>query len=262
MPAINEFDIAFIVDTTSSMGSFINEARREMRDTLQKLAELKNVAMRVAIVEYRDHPPEDQSFVYRAHDFTSDLDETQKRIHELHPNGGGDWPEAVLDGVMAACTDLSWRDHSRRIAVLIGDAPPHGYCGRSSRWPDGCPCGETIESATSLVEESCIRLFSVPLYDEPYVRSSFKQLALLTGGGSFPVGGRGKAMDEIRKIVEEEFGNIPLDEKVLDGWNSSNGEISPNDLAENLNVSLDDVYASLGRLGSRNLLDAQAVSVT
>ena len=103
MPAINEFDLAFIIDTTGSMGSFIDHACREMRTTLDALAKVSGVNMKVGIVEYRDHPPQDRTFVTKVHQFTKDSKVTQDRIQRLRADGGGDAPEAVLDGVVAAC---------------------------------------------------------------------------------------------------------------------------------------------------------------
>lgn len=251
---LNQFDLAFIVDTTASMGSFIDAARREMKDMLNGLAGRHGIDMRVGIVEYRDHPPQDHSFVQKTHAFSDDMTKVQATITKLSPNGGGDWPEAVFDGVVAACKKLKWRDHARRIAVLLGDAPPHGHSGDRGGW-DQCPCGETMDTVSSLVEETCIRLFSVPLNMDPALINSFKELALLTGGGSYPVGAGSCAIDEIRKIVDEEFGNLELDTKVHKAWHETNGEITPDDLAEKLDVPMDAIYDSLGRLGVRNLLE-------
>lgn len=252
---LNQFDIAFIIDTTSSMGYFINEAKRQMRAILEGLAKVRGIDMRVGIVEFHDHPPQDHSFVTKVYAFTGNLQTTENRISKLRPYGGGDWPEAVFDGVVDTCKKLKWREHARRIAILIGDAPPHGHCRNNYGWSQ-CPCGETMDSVTSLVEETCIRLFSIPLNNEPDLERAFKQLALLTGGGCFPVNQRGdSAMTEIHKIVESEFGHLDLDEKVHIAWHESDGEITPNSLAEQLEVGLEEVYDSLGRLGVRNLLE-------
>jgi hypothetical protein len=38
--------------------------------------------------------------------------------------GGGDWPEALLDAIYAAATKLQWQA-PRRVMVLLGDAPGH-----------------------------------------------------------------------------------------------------------------------------------------
>lgn len=58
-------------------------------------------------------------------------------------NGGGDAPEAVLDGLHTAL-NLSWLDKYDKILFLIGDAPAHGRQyngGIGDSYPEGCPCG-------------------------------------------------------------------------------------------------------------------------
>jgi hypothetical protein len=257
---LNHFDIAFIVDTTASMGSFIRVAQKEMKDTLSMLSKQRNIDMRVAVVEYRDHPPQDFSFVTKVHDFTDDLDTIQKVIDQLTPQGGGDLPEAVFDGVVAACK-LEWREHARRLAVLLGDAPPHGYTHGNRPPATTCPCGETTETVTSLVEETSIRLFSIPLSMNASLIESFKELSLLTGGGSFPAGRGSTAITEISRIIKEEFGNLTLDEQVWTNWHETHGEISANKLSKKLDTSLDAIYDSLGRLGVRKLLDTPTAIV-
>ncbi|CAF1228106.1 unnamed protein product [Adineta steineri] len=55
---------------------------------------------------------------------------------------GGDFPEAVLDGLDAACT-LTWREKADHLLFHILDAPPHGriyHTSKNDKWPDGCPC--------------------------------------------------------------------------------------------------------------------------
>jgi hypothetical protein len=113
MSEINQVDIAFIVDTTGSMGPFIAAAQRQMVSMIDGLAAAANVSMRLGIVQYRDHPPQDK-LVSEAFDFTADRKIAQATIAALKADGGGDGPEAVLDGVYAACLELTWREHARR----------------------------------------------------------------------------------------------------------------------------------------------------
>src|ERR1051326_2055048 len=122
---INAVDLAFIVDTTGSMGHLIGVARRQMIAMMQDLTQAASINLRLGIVEYRDHPPQDQ-MVYQVHAFTPNMAKAQQTIEQLKAEGGGDTPEAVLDGVVAACRELQWRKSARRLAVLVGDAPPHG----------------------------------------------------------------------------------------------------------------------------------------
>src|SRR5947209_9090351 len=110
-PQLSQVDLAFVVDTTGSMGGFINDAKRQMTDMLRAAttAAPLPIDLRLAVVEYRDHPPQDRTFVARAHGFEGDLGKAQKTIAALRPDGGGDTPEAVFDGLAAAGRDLAWR---------------------------------------------------------------------------------------------------------------------------------------------------------
>ncbi|KAJ8136212.1 hypothetical protein OY671_010575, partial [Metschnikowia pulcherrima] len=134
-----------------------------------------------AVVEYRDHPPQDMSFVTREYAFTSESARVQKVIARLKPDGGGDMPEAVFDGLHSSGRRLSWRRHGRRTAISIGDAPPHGWRGKS---PHGtCACGETVNSTTAALEQQCIVLYasgSTGAVDTPFTWSS-----RATGGSYF-----------------------------------------------------------------------------
>lgn len=65
--------------------------------------------------------------------------------------GGGDTPEAVLDGLYDSATKISWRKSkgtpTLRYIYHICDAPPHGdlYGGYSTNFKKGCPCKLTAE---------------------------------------------------------------------------------------------------------------------
>jgi hypothetical protein len=58
---LNQVDLAFVVDTTGSMGPFIAAAQHQMVAMLRALAEDAQVAidLQVGVVEYRDHPPQE-----------------------------------------------------------------------------------------------------------------------------------------------------------------------------------------------------------
>src|SRR5690242_7915138 len=174
MAEINALDLAFVVDTTGSMGNLIGAAQRQMVAMIGEVARSAEVSLRLGVVEYRDHPPQDR-LVFRVHPFTGDLKKAQAAINGLKADGGGDTPEAVLDGVLAACRDLKWRPHARRLAVLVGDAPPHGVGCGGDGFPRGCPCGETIDSVTAAAEEARVTLYALGL--TPYVTESFGRLS-------------------------------------------------------------------------------------
>ncbi len=233
------------------MGAFIQTARENMIELLRALTRAAAVPidLRVGLVEYRDHPPQDQSFAAQVHPFTADLQQAQAVIEHLVPNGGGDGPEAVYDGLFAAGADLQWQAHSQRLAVLVGDAPPHGEGTRGDAFPAGCPCGHTYESVTASLEQSLVTLYAIGL--TPLVDDSSARLARYTGGEYFQAGRGQRAIETLRGVLEQEFQDLDFDRRVLEacefGWTIDG-------LTEQLKSSRGRVSASLSRLGRRGLL--------
>jgi von Willebrand factor type A domain len=246
---LNQVDLAFVVDTTGSMGAFIAAAQRQMIAMARRLAAAAEVDMRVGVVEYRDHPPQDR-LVFRVHQLT-DLTRAECAISGLRPEGGGDGPEAVLDGVLAACKKLTWRPHARRISVLVGDAPPHGVGVRGDGFPNGCPCGQTIESVTAAAERARVTLYGLALHAA--AAESFARLAKFTGGERFEPGCGEDAIGRIEKILADEFGNLRLDAQVLAEWNDDNASIDS--IAQKLQTGPGAVAASVTRLLARRLIE-------
>ncbi|KAH3748505.1 hypothetical protein DPMN_182951 [Dreissena polymorpha] len=58
-------DIAFIMDTTGSMGPYIETARNNIKRVVQEITEISESHIRFALIEYRDHKPEENTYVYR-----------------------------------------------------------------------------------------------------------------------------------------------------------------------------------------------------
>jgi hypothetical protein len=73
----------------------------------------------MCLIIYRDHPPQDKSFVYRVYPFTSNADEIKTTLSATRARGGGDGPEAVT-AAMNAALNLDWRLNATKIVVLIG----------------------------------------------------------------------------------------------------------------------------------------------
>jgi Mg-chelatase subunit ChlD len=247
---INHLDLAFVVDTTGSMSGLIVAAQAQMITIIAELARAASVDMRLGLVEYRDHPPQDQLIV-RTYPLTGDLRQAQAVIRGLSAAGGGDAPEAVLDGVLAACRDLAWRPHARRIAILIGDAPPHGMGAGGDGFPHGCPCGETIDSVSATAERTRVTLYALGLAEA--VADSFERLSRATGGAFFPASQGDTAIAQIKAILASEFGNLEFDRCVL-AAQLVDRQRSIADLAEQLAAPRLAVAAAISRLERRELL--------
>lgn len=119
----------FIQDCTGSQGSYISSATKNIEMicehifTSGKLQQRDD--LRVGLVAYRDHPPQDHTYVTKNFGFTSDPASVHKELSNLYASGGGDGPEAVT-AAMAEALNMEWREHASKMIVLIADAPPHG----------------------------------------------------------------------------------------------------------------------------------------
>jgi hypothetical protein len=219
-----------------------------MIDTLSRAAKID---MQLGIVQYRDHPPEDQ-MIFDAFDLTSDLKAARKYIQSLHASGGGDACEAVFAGLVAARKELSWRANARRIAVLVGDAPPHGIGAPGDNFRKGCPSGETIQSTSAHLESKNIRLFAIGLTQA--VADSFRQLSVLTGGRYFSAGKGPEAIKQLEQLLVGEFGQLEFDQNVYDAWETMPAP-DVDAIAARLECTPARVAGAVTRLMQRDLLE-------
>ena len=116
-------DVAFIVDATGSMFDEIDFLKADLSEIISRASSLTGVDLRTGALFYRD---EEDDYLTRADNFSSDVQKTQQFVAAQEADGGGDYPEAVHSALAAALQDLSWNESARaRIAFLILDAPAH-----------------------------------------------------------------------------------------------------------------------------------------
>ena len=114
-------DLVLVIDTTESMQFVIDEVKQHAAALVQAIQRMVPTS-RVGIVVYRDQGDE---YVVKWSDLSFKTDKLTSFISTITASGGGDWEEAVLEGVDAAIKELSWRKKSKKIIVLIGGSPPH-----------------------------------------------------------------------------------------------------------------------------------------
>lgn len=106
-------DLAFCMDCTGSMGSYIENARnvnisaninwcfalkkkpqsiiftlKSIRQIVEEIVASEKSDVRLALVEYRDHPNQDPTFVTRPHDFTASVKEMKTWLDACIAQGG------------------------------------------------------------------------------------------------------------------------------------------------------------------------------
>jgi hypothetical protein len=116
-------DLLFLIDTTSSMYSYIDAAKKQVKSIVKEIKEsfLNESEVRIAVVGYKDHGDYPNiEFL----DFTLSADRVFDFLGRLNASGGADLPEDVLGGMNQAL-NASWKQQTRCI-IHIADAPPHG----------------------------------------------------------------------------------------------------------------------------------------
>jgi hypothetical protein len=118
-------DIAFVIDTTGSMGSAIGSVKIAATELVNAVAAQTSSA-RFALVDYRDFPERTgASYDYPSHldqDFTTTTATINGAIQSLGLGYGGDYPETMYSGIVRAF-DLSWRPGVKKMVIVLADAP-------------------------------------------------------------------------------------------------------------------------------------------
>ncbi len=258
--ALNHVDLCFVIDTTGSMGSFIEAAKQQLLDTIQLLSADSNIDLQVGLVEYRDHPPQDTSFVTRIYPLTANLKQMQKDINKLAANGGGDAPEAVYDGVRDAASEMKWRSHSCRFILLVGDAPPHGFQvdpsaeGYTHTDPSRYPNGLTVQSVTAVAENPRVTVHALCMGRDRTTVQAFAAIATGTGGQCAAVSNARDVISRIVSVLKGEFRDLEFDRKVLDAVQHL-GSLDVSATADALGCPRLQVAGAIARLGKRGFLD-------
>ncbi|WAQ85767.1 hypothetical protein PtA15_6A396 [Puccinia triticina] len=187
-------DLCFILDTTGSMGSYITAATQNIELICDEIINSERLAspecLRIGLIAYRDHPPQDMSYVTLKFGFTSNPKAVKENLKTLWASGGGDGPEAVTAAMHEALT-LDWRPQASKMAVLITDAPPHGIGEYGDGFSRGDPSGHDPLQLARKMAQTGISLFVVAC--EPafsgysYSNDFFRAIASITSATMLPL---------------------------------------------------------------------------
>lgn len=120
-------EVAFVLDTTGSMGGLIEGAKQKIWSIASKIADAQpSPDLRVGLIGYRD---KGDAYVTRVFDLNEDLDHIYQQLTAFRAQGGGDTPEHVGRALGEAVSTLSWSQNPKamKMIFLVGDAPPQRY---------------------------------------------------------------------------------------------------------------------------------------
>lgn len=200
-------DIAFVVDTTGSMGEEIDRIRTTIDEVAARISELPaQPELRFGLVVYRDRGDD---YVVKSFPFTGDVTAFRAQLEAVSANGGGDEPEDVNAALYETVTALDWRDPvpALRMAFLIGDAPPHlDYDG-----------GVHYFKSVKLAAAKGIKFFTISSTDNndlgEYV---WRQIALFTRGRFIFVTRGGAAGITPHHVERQDYTVQALPDLILD----------------------------------------------
>lgn len=125
VPGPARVEIAFVLDTTGSMGGLIDGAKKKIWAIADEIRKAHpNAEIRIGLVGYRDRG---DAYVTTKTELSSDIHAVYGQLIQFRAQGGGDWPESVNEALHVAVTGMGWTKtpDTRRIVFLVGDAPPH-----------------------------------------------------------------------------------------------------------------------------------------
>jgi hypothetical protein len=252
--ASTKLDVAFVVDTTGSMKDDIEAVKNSLFEIVDHTTRrTENLEIRFGVVSYRDHPPQDRSYVTRVFDFTEKIKRVHKLISSLKPSEGGDTPEAVADGLFDARTKLSWERNAYKVLLLVGDAPPHGRKYNSigdDYFPDGCPNGhDPIDEVQQFRKDFGSTMFIFVCGCNPLVEESFRKIASSVEEGKYYSLLEAHELPEaIMQILEGVSDLIEADRRVLSHYEANDGVFDMGEAASILSLELRELKTSLSRL--------------
>jgi chlorite dismutase len=133
-------EVAFVLDTTGSMASLIDGAKKKIWSIANAIVDQNpDAELYFGLVGYRDLGDD---YVTKKFPLTTDLQGIYASLLAFRADGGGDAPESVNEALDVAVTQLGWsdkgqeRDPARRILFLVGDAPPHMDYKQDRKYPE------------------------------------------------------------------------------------------------------------------------------
>ncbi len=129
-------EVAFVLDTTGSMGDLIDGAKRKIWSIATTIVDNNpNAEIAMALVAYRDRGDD---YVVKSTPLSTDVQGLYGKLIKLEAAGGGDDPESVNEALDKAISGLQWSSGAnvKHIVFLVGDAPPHMDYAQERHYPE------------------------------------------------------------------------------------------------------------------------------
>ena len=176
-----QFDVVFVLDTTSSMSGLIEGAKEKIWSIASRMASGKPAPrIRIGLVAFRD---KGDAYVTKPFGLTTDLDAVYRNLRGLSAQGGGDTPEHVGKGLGDAVELMQWHEGQRtaKMIFLVGDAPQHDDYGD----------GFNLEDVARRAIKRGIVVNTIRCGQDPATEKAFRAVARIADGTFTTIGQTG-----------------------------------------------------------------------
>ena len=185
----NLYDIVFVIDSTNSMGNYINAVTEKCRNIIDEINDSfpKEKQFKFGAILYRDivDNKECENVIIK---LTPDKDLLKSNLENVKTQWGGDDAEDWNSAYLLLVDEMNWTsDKSVKIAVHIGDASTHGREFTAEGEPDNHPDeGVNFIQTIKKVAEKGIKIIGFPINKRPiHCFQKFMEIYKENNGYSF-----------------------------------------------------------------------------
>lgn len=167
-----QLDLAIVFDTTGSMAGIVNSIKLRL-DTFTSALYNSYWDTRVGIVGFNDFQHATLPFYYskKFADFTYDKEQIKSVLKNISTFYGGDTPEPMYSGLMAAMNELNWRPGAQKKILVITDAPAKDPDPGPGYWTKSQVLNRALE-----LDPVAISLVAFPVnYPWPYTNKTLNK---------------------------------------------------------------------------------------
>ena len=178
-------DVVFVLDTTGSMMSYIDQMKTFIRNYSSKIKEING---RVGLVVYRDAG--DEYTAKKLSDLQTDTADLLNKLESVSADGGGDGPEAALHASMVAMNEMKWQKGATKAIILLTDTGYHD--------PD-----KVDGSTLAAVVKRSLEIDPVNIYPVvgDYLKNSYTDIAKQTSGQVIASGDENDVVAALNKAL-------------------------------------------------------------
>ena len=220
-------DVVFLLDVSGSMDEELNNVQERSIEIMEDLRDLVSDSAfgAASFVDYNSFVDSQYGELYGSgddypyrldQDITTDTEAIRDALNSILLENGEDWPESY-NRALWEMQFLAWRENSKRIVIMFGDALPHDRTFFGVDYGVDPGRDKTEDTGDDLALEEVVQdLVNAQIavigvnsnYDMEDESSFFEYVSEQTGGQYFPLSDASEIPQAVVQLVEEEISTI------------------------------------------------------